>query len=76
MVGNDMSVLIGLDLSCKSTFPDFDQFSPSASDSIVSTKNQKQQPVLWRGLHIFPFTKTSQNPKRESLNKSPLRHEQ
>ena len=38
IVGNDMSVLIGLDLSCKSTFPDFDQFSPSASDTIVSTE--------------------------------------
>ena len=38
IVGNDMSVLIGLDLSCKSTFPDFDQFSPFASDTIVSTE--------------------------------------
>ena len=38
IVGNDMSVLIGLDLSCKSTFPHFDQFSPSASDTIVSTE--------------------------------------
>ena len=38
IAGNDMSVPIGLDLSCKSTSPDFDQFSPSASGTIVSTR--------------------------------------
>ena len=63
IAGNDMSVPIGLDLSCKSTSPDFDQFSPSASGTIVSTRV-----VMWWAFWALLSLKIEQRTKSSNLS--------